>query len=132
MARALASFVRAHCDEATPVKLFERIHGIPEGFGVVNICSDRGPWRSGKSMVVTLDGIHHQLGLRIETKSKRLPEYRANLPNALIWLLLYSCWDVVRSVPMPDGIREWSFPSGFDRVFFFVSSSQCVEEIQRR
>jgi hypothetical protein len=57
MADALASFVKSHRHEAAPVKLFERIDGIPEGFVVVNICSTPGPWRSGKSTVVTLDGI---------------------------------------------------------------------------
>jgi hypothetical protein len=132
MADALASFVKSHRHEAAPVKLFERIDGIPEGFGVVNICSTPGPWRSGKSTVVTLDGIHHQLRDSIKAKNELLPQYRANLPNAPIWLLLYSCWDVARSVPMPHGIREWSFPTGFDRIFFFASSSVCVEEINRR
>ena len=131
MADALASFVKAHCHEATPVKLFERIDGIPEGFGVVNICSTPGPWHSGKSTVVTFDGIYRQLGDSIEAKNELLPQYRANLPNTPVWLLLYSCWDVARSVPMPHGIREWSVPSGFDRIFFFSSSSQCVEEIRR-
>jgi hypothetical protein len=132
MANALASFVKSHRHEATPIKLFERIDGIPEGFGVVNICSTPGPWRSGKSTVVTSDGVYRQLGDSIEAKNGLLPQYRANLPNAPIWLLLYSCWDVARSVPMPHGIREWSFSSGFDRVFFFASSSVRVEEIHRR
>jgi hypothetical protein len=132
MANELVNFVRAHCHEADPVKLFERIDEIPEGFGVVNICATPGPWRSGKSSVVTFDGIYSQLAHSIEVKEKRLPRYRANLPGAPIWLLLYSCWDVARSVPMPRGIREWSYPFGFDRVFFFSSSSVCVEEIHRR
>jgi hypothetical protein len=131
MADALASFVKSHRHEAAPVKLFERIDGIPEAFGVVNICSTPGPWQSGKSTVVTLDGIHYQLRDSIKAKNELLPQYRANLPNAPIWLLLYSCWDVARSVPMPHGIREWSFPFEFDRVFFFSSMSACVKEIRR-
>ena len=132
MADALASFVKTHRHEAAPVKLFERIDGIPEGFGVVNICTTPGPWQSGKSSVVTFDGIYSQLADRIAAKEELLPKYRANLPNVPIWLLLYSCWDVARSVPMPHGIREWCYPFGFDRVFFFASSSVCVEEIHRR
>jgi hypothetical protein len=132
MADELANFVKAHCHEANPVKLFERIDEIPEGFGVVNICATPGPWRSGKSTVVTFEGIYSQLADSIESKEKLLPRYRANLPSVPIWLLLHSCWDVARSVPMPHGIREWSYPFGFDRAFFFSSSSVCVEEIHRR
>lgn len=131
MADALATFVKAHCHEATPVKLFNRLHGIPEGFGVVNICSIPGPWCGGQSVAVTLEGIFSQLADRIASKDMLLPTYRANLPNAPIWLLLYSCWEVARSVPMPGTIREWAYPFGFERVFFFASSSQCVEEIRR-
>lgn len=128
-AEALARFVREHCHEATPVKLVNRLDGIPEGFGVVNICSTPGPWFGGKSCGVTLEGIHRQLSRRIEKKNRLLPRYRANLPNAPIWLLLYSCWEVGRGVPMPHGIREWLVPSGFDRIFFFAESN--LEEIQR-
>jgi len=131
MADNLASFVKEHRHEAAPVKLFEKIDGIPEGFCVVNICSIPGPWDSGQSSVVTFERIYSQLAGTIAEKDKLLPTYRANLANVPIWLLLYSCWEVSRSVPMPHGIREWSCPFGFDRVFFFASSSACVEEIQR-
>jgi len=132
MADALASFVKTHRHEATPVRLFERIDGIPAGFGVVNICATPGPWQSGKSSVVTFEGIYSQLAYSIAAKEKLLLLYRANLPSSPIWLLLYSCWDVSESVPIPHGIREWSYSFGFDRVFFFASSSVCLEEIQRR
>jgi hypothetical protein len=132
MADALANFVKAHRHEATPVKSFERIDGIPEGFGVVNICSTPGPWQSGKSFGTTFDEIYSQLASGIAAKDNLLSTYRANLPNVPIWLLLYSCFDVPRGVPMPHGIREWSYPFGFDRVFFFSSLSVCIEEIHRR
>jgi hypothetical protein len=132
MANALANFVKEHGHEATPVKLFERLDGIPEGFGVVNICAGPGPWQSGQSTVATFDGIYTQLAIRIAEKNELLPTYRANLPNAPIWLLLHSCWEVARSVPMPHGIREWSQPFCFDRVFFFAASSDCIEGIQHR
>jgi hypothetical protein len=80
-ADALARFVREHCHEASPVKLFNRLDGIPEGFGVVNICLTPGPWFGGKSCGVTLEGIHGQLSRRIEEKNGLLSRYRANLPN---------------------------------------------------
>jgi hypothetical protein len=131
MGDELAKFVKAHCDEAAPVKLFNRLGGIPEGFGVVNIVAGPGRWSAGQSGGVTFDGIYTQLANRIASKDALLPTYRANLPNAPIWLLLYSCWGVERSVPMPSGIREWAYPFGFDRVFFHAASSECVEEIHR-
>lgn len=131
MAVELASFVKAHCHEAAPVKLFARVDEIPEGFGVVNICSLPGPWASNQSVGVTIEGIYRQLAERIASKDRLLPTYRTNLPNVPIWLLLYSCWEVARSVPMPGTIREWAHPFGFDRVFFFAASSQRVEEIRR-
>ena len=78
----LAIFVKAHCREATPVKLFQRIHGIPEGFCVVNICAGPGPWRSGKASNVTFEGIYSQLANRIGAKETLLSRYRTNLLNA--------------------------------------------------
>jgi hypothetical protein len=131
VADSLASFVKLHCHRANPVATFARIDEVPEGFGVISICSTPGSWWSGQSVVITLDGIRRQLRDRIEAKNKLLPIYRSNLSNTPIWLLLYSCWEVVRGVPMPHGIGEWSFPFGFDRVFFFSTLSNSVEEIRR-
>ena len=131
MGHELANFVKAHCHEATPVKLFGRVDEIPEGFGVVNICSGPGSWVAWQSVGVTVGGIYVQLANRIADKDALLSTYRANLPNTPIWLLLFSCWEVARSVSMPHGIREWRYPFGFDRVFFHAASSECVEEIHR-
>jgi hypothetical protein len=131
MGDELASFVRAHCHEAAPEKLFTRLHGIPDGFGVVSIRAGSGSWYAGQSVGVTFDGIYAQLADRIADKDASLSTYRSNLQNAQIWLLLYSGWEVSRSVPMPSGIGEWTHPFGFDRVFFHAASSQCVEEIHR-
>lgn len=129
MGDELANFVKAHCDEAAPTKTFARIHEIPDGFGVVSIHAGPGSWVAGQSSGPTLDGIYVQLANRIADKDALLSTYRANLPNTPIWLLLFSCWEVARSVPMPHGIREWTYPFGFDRVFFHAASSECVEEI---
>jgi hypothetical protein len=48
-----------------------------------------------------------------------------------IWLLLYSRVTVSRSIPVPYGIEEWSFPFEFDRVFWFASLENRVVEIRR-
>lgn len=129
MGDGLASFVKAHCYEATPTKTFARLHGIPDGFGVVSIHAGPGSWCAGQSVGFTVDGIYAQLANRIADKDALLSTYRANLPNTPIWLLLFSCWG--RGVSMPQGIREWTYPCGFDRVFFHAASSECVEEIHR-
>jgi len=131
MGDELASFVKAHCCEATPTKTFARLHGIPDGFGVVSIHAGPGSWFAGQSVGVTLGGIYVQLANRIADKDALLSTYRANLQNTPIWLLLFSCWEVARSLSMPHGIREWTYPFGFDRVFFHAASSECVEEIHR-
>jgi hypothetical protein len=131
MSDELASFVKAHCHEATPTKTFGRVCGIPAGFGVVSIHAGPGSWFAGQSVGVTLGGIYTQLANRIADKDASLSKYRANLPNTPIWLLLHSCWEVSRSVSMPYGIRDWRYPFGFDRVFFYAASSECVEEIHR-
>ncbi len=132
MGDELATFVQAHCHEATPTKTFARLHGIPDGFGVVSIHAGPGSWFAEQSVGVTLGGIYVQLANRIADKDALLSTYRGNLPNTPIWLLLFSCWEVARSVSMPHGIREWTYPFGFDRVFFHAASSQCVEEIHRK
>jgi hypothetical protein len=38
---------------------------------------------------------------------------------------------VSRGVPMPHGIGDWTFPFGFERVFFYSSLNRTVEEIRR-
>jgi len=131
MGDELASFVKAHCHDAAPVKTFGRVCGIPDGFGVVTIDAGPGSWEAWQSVGVTLGGIYTQLANRIADKDALLSTYRANLPNTPIWLLLHSCWEVARSVSMPYGIGEWRHPFGFDRVFFHAALSECVEEIYR-
>ena len=108
MGDELATFVQAHCHEATPTKTFARLHGIPDGFGVVSIHAGPGSWFAEQSVGVTLGGIYVQLANRIADKDALLSTYRGNLPNTPIWLLLFSCWEVARSVSMPHGIREWT------------------------
>lgn len=132
MARALAEFVRSHRGQATPVATFSWRPNLPEGFGVISIASESGPWTNGESVGVTVSEIEEQLGARIAAKNERLPTYRSNLPNSPIWLLLYSGAEVARGVPMPHGISEWTFPFAFDRIFFFSSLDNKVEEIRRK
>jgi hypothetical protein len=131
MADALVRFVKSHCCEAAPGAIFERRHELPDGFSVIGIDSNPGPWWSGESVNNTLDGIRQQLAARIEAKNKLLPRYRATLPNSPMWLLLFSCTGVSRSVEMPHGISEWSFPFEFERVMFYASLGGSIVEIRK-
>jgi hypothetical protein len=78
-----------------------------------------------------VDGIRQQVATTIESKNKLLSRYQANLPDSPIWLLIYSCAEVSRGVPMPRGIGGWTFPFGFERVFFYAGLDQAVEEIRK-
>jgi hypothetical protein len=130
LADALISFVKAHRDKASPVAAtFTR--RIPDGFSVITIASRPGPWWSGESMPNSPEGTRQQLAVMIESKNKLLRRYRANLPNSPMWLLVYSCAEVSRGVQMPHGISEWTFPFDFERVFFYATLDQTVEEIRK-
>lgn len=131
MARALVEFVRSHRGQATPVATFSRRDNLPEGFGVISISATSGPWFAGESGGLTVSQIYQQIAARISAKNELLPTYRSNLPNSPIWLLIYSCKEVSRGVPMPHGFAEWTFPFEFDRVFFFSGLSGKVEEIRK-
>jgi hypothetical protein len=131
MARSLAEFVRSHRARATPVATFTRLNMLPAGFGTVSICAESGAWFCGAGVELTPSQIHDLLAERISAKNKLLPIYRSNLPNAPIWLLIYSCMEVSRGVPIPYGLGEWAFPFEFDRVFFFSSLDDAVVELRK-
>lgn len=130
MVRALSAFVTSHREQASPVATFLRRDKLPYGFGTISIASVAEPWFSGESVGNTISGIHRQLSARIAAKNSLVPSYRANLPDSPIWLLVYSGAGVSRGVPMVTGINEWSFAFDFDRVFFFASLDDKVEEIK--
>jgi hypothetical protein len=132
MACELAEFVRSHRKQATPVENFSWRPDLPEGFEVITISAinDR-PWYCGESISLTLDQIKRRLGESISAKNKLLPTYRANMPNAPIHLLIYSCMEVSRGVPIPHGLSNWTFPFEFDRVFFFSRLDNAVVELCR-
>jgi len=132
MAQRLACFVKSHCSEATPVATFTRRDKLPEGFGVISIDSNPGPWWGGESVGNTLEGIYQQLAARIAAKNKLVPTYRKNLPPGTeVWLLLYSTAAVSRSIPVPRGIDEWEFHFDFDRVYWFSCLEGQFVEIRR-
>jgi hypothetical protein len=105
---------------------------LPEGFDHILITAESGEWWSGEGGGITLSEIRTEIGDKISAKNRLIPQYRANLPKgARIWLLLYSRVTVSRSIPVPYGIEEWSFPFEFDRVFWFASLENRVVEIRR-
>lgn len=131
MARALAEFVKTHRPQATRVATFTRLAKLPDEFGTISICSESGPWFCGTSIGLTESQIHHLFAERISAKNDLLPTYRSNLPNSPIWLLIFSCTEVARGVPITHGLSEWTFPFDFDRVFFFSSLDNAVVELRK-
>ena len=130
MARSLVQFVKANCERANPVIGFSA-REVPEGFGPMSIAAERGTWWGGECGGVTVSEIYEQLALRISAKNKLLPKHRANVPNAAIWLLVYSGVAVSRGVPLPCSLGEWKYPFDFERVFFFSCLDNEVGEIRR-
>lgn len=131
MAGELSAFVAAHAQEATPLATFVRLHKLPEGFGTISILSGQEPWVAQESVTVTFDGIHHQFSERIAAKNRLVPQYRLNLPDSPIFLLIYTCAGVSRHVPPSTGTTEWCFGFDFDRVLFYSIMYGTVEEIRR-
>lgn len=105
---------------------------LPEGYDHILITAESGEWWSGEGGGITLSEIPTELATKIDAKNKLVLRYRENLvKGAQLWLLLFSRPTVARSVPIPHGIEEWTFPFEFDRVFWFASLENKVVEIQR-
>jgi len=132
LARTLAEFVRANVHLANPfVSLYRR--ATPDGFDSIVISAGSRDWWCGEGGSYSLDDIRPQLAARLADKNKRVPTYRANLPiGAHVWLLLYTGVTVARSMMIPHGIEEWSFPFEFDRVYWFTAENGQFAMMQRR
>jgi hypothetical protein len=131
MARALAEFVRTHRPQSSRVATFTRLDKLPDGFGTVSICTESGPWFCGTKSGITASQIPDLLAERIKAKNDLLPTYRSKLPGAPIWLLIFSCMEVARGVPIPHGLNKLTFPFDFDRVFFFSGLDNAVVELRK-
>jgi hypothetical protein len=130
MARNLAEFVRTNIGRANPIANFEAGQ-LPEGFGSMSVAAEYGNWWTGEGGNIILSDIREGLGSIISLKNKLVPAYRKNLsPDAQIWLLLYSTVAVSRGMPIPHGVEEWRFSSGFDRIFWFACLENRFVEIQ--
>jgi hypothetical protein len=132
MARGLADFVLTHHGQAKPVVTFSWRADLPESFGVISITEFyERHWHGLETITLKLDQIHQRLADRISAKNGLVPIYRANQPNAPIFLLIFSGMEISRGVPMVHGIEEWTFPFDFDRVFFFAGLDSQVVEVRR-
>lgn len=132
MARSLADFVVSHMHLARPVETFSWRRELPKGFAVVTIWTPRDrAWYSHESMSLTLDGIHQRLAERIREKNALVETYRTNVPGAPIHLLLYSCTEVPKGIPITHGMDDWGFQFDFERVFFLSTLDSAVVEIRR-
>lgn len=130
MIRSLVEVVRANANRAKPSVTLERPN-LPEGFSFVTIISEARDWWTGEVGGYTVDHIYEQLAERIKEKDALVSRYRANLmSNSQVWLLLYTGVTVARSMSIPYGIEQRSFPFSFDRVFWFVDLENQYVEIR--
>jgi len=128
---ALCNAVTRNRERANPAVVLKGDE-LPEGFDHILITAESGEWWSGEGGGITLSEIRTEIGAKVSAKNSLITQYRANLPKgARIWLLLYSRVTVSRSIPIPYGIEEWSFPFEFDRVFWFASLENRVVEIRQ-
>jgi|SRR6185312_1959517 len=131
IARELAQFVIANRPTSDGgVATFERIDGIPEGFGVVSIVAEDGKWSGGGRNSLTLQGLQAAFAERIADKNQRISVYRRNVPSAPIWLLLYSRASLPGGIETFVGIEKSPIPFGFDHVFFYSALAGRVIEIR--
>jgi hypothetical protein len=132
LALALTEFVKANVEQASPFVSLYRPE-TPDGFDSVVISADSSrDWWCGEGGGYSLDDIRPQLAARISSKDRLVPTYRANLPaGARVWLLLYTGVTVARSMMIPAGIEEWTFPFRFERVFWYAALEGQFAEIQR-
>jgi hypothetical protein len=138
MASSLVDFVKRHSAQRTGSTTFSKreMHGqtggdvLPTGFEVIGITWPAGPWHSGESASIPpLDP--QQLSTTIRKKNGLLPQYRAKVPDAPIWLLIYNGPSVSRGVPIPRSITEWKFAFDFDKVFLFSGMDNQIFDIGR-
>ena len=132
MARELVQFVISRRPVSNRVATFERIEGIPDGFGVVSIVAEDGTWYGGGRNSLSLSGLQAAFSGRIADKNHRAPVYRRNLPGAPIWLLLYSRAGLPGGIETFVGIERSPVAFDFDRVFFYSELAGRVVEIYRQ
>jgi hypothetical protein len=131
MGRKLAEFVSQNRWRANPVVSFSWDE-VPAGFGPMSLWEERRPWTSGECGGINVEQIYAQLETIINAKNELLPVYRANFPDAAIWLLIWSGFSVSRGVPIPHGLEKRVFAFDFDRVFFFPTLDNKVVELRRQ
>jgi hypothetical protein len=131
MAKTLAEFVRKNVP--TDRSFVSLSQGrTAKHFGGIVITLEPDEWWSSEGSSVTLTDIQDALSSRIESKNRNVAKYRSNLdPKAGIWLLFYTVTSVSRSMPIPHGIEDWVFESGFDRIFWYVCLGDQFVEIRK-
>jgi hypothetical protein len=136
MARSLAEFVKDRyvpgADPVTFTKTSPFGKTLPTGFDVICISSLTPivPWHSGEhGRLSPLD--HEQLASTIERKNNLVRNYKGNMPQCPIWLLIASGPSVSRGVPIPGSIEKWEFAFDFDKVLLFSGMDNRVFDIVR-
>jgi hypothetical protein len=132
MIRELAQFVLDHRPaDSNDIRTYMLRDRLPDGFSVVNITPGPGAWFCSSDVNLTLSGIHGVVESRISEKNRRIAAYRRNVPDAPIWLLLYSDMSIAGGIVIPHEMEKRPMRFDFDRVFLFAPLSKRVVEISR-
>ena len=87
MANDLAKFVKV---KVAAGKLSSFMDDLPDGFSTIHIGASSREWVSLESAGYTVSDVYNQLSSLITDKNKLLPQYRVNVPNTPMWLLLWT------------------------------------------
>jgi hypothetical protein len=107
---------------------------LPAGFDIIVVCTGEPivPWRSDECATMSLDAqqVKRQLCAKIGKKNDDLNNYRPEVGEMPVWLLLYSGPSVSQSLWVPADIAEWKFSFDFDKVLLFSANDAKVFEIR--
>ena len=132
MAREIAAFVAFHRAEVKNFRYWHQRTELPLGLDMIAIQSRYDwPWSLNEHWSRSLETLIPQLKLAIAKKNQKVPTYRMNLPNAPIYLLLYTCAAGHRDFPLFADMDQLPVRFDFDRVFFYSVVNRTVLELRK-
>jgi hypothetical protein len=126
LSRKLADVVGQNIHRANPTINLSRAE-LPGELSAISITAESGCWHSGEHGAITLPLILGEIHDLISQKELLLSNYRRNLPDIPIWLLLYT--GAHRGFELPSQVVDLSCPFTFDRVLWYSQLDRKVIEI---
>jgi hypothetical protein len=132
MIRELAEFVLDHRPaDAADIRTYVLRDQVPHGFSVISIAPGTGAWFCSSDVTLTLNAIYGAVESRISEKNRRIASYRRNVPDAPIWLLLYSDMSIAGGIVIPHEMEKRPMQFDFDKVYLYAPLSHGLVELSR-